>query len=49
MRATWIRRWFLRQDDFTLWIIFLVWCFGLFGFAIWLVTTVALLVTGVEA
>lgn len=24
MRSSWIRRWFLKQDDFTLWAIFII-------------------------
>jgi hypothetical protein len=41
---SWIRRWFTKQDDFTLWAIFVVWCITSLSIALTLITAIAKLI-----
>lgn len=41
MRASWVRRWFARQDDVILWAILLVWVIVQIRMGLWLLSLVA--------
>lgn len=41
MPQPWIRRWFARQDNFTLWGIFICWMIITFTIALTIITAIA--------
>lgn len=41
IRGSWIRRWFLKQDDFTLWAIFIIFQIALWTAALSVITLIA--------
>lgn len=45
--SSWVRRWFMRQDDWTLWCVFIIFAIVNFAFTVWLVTLILMIIRGI--